>query len=66
MLEQRHMQLNQLIIDLLENERESFPQGWPGIGIPPLDPYYIEKLEPDVTTIGTLTSYVSLVYCILS
>lgn len=48
--------INQQIINLFDSQRENFATGWPELGIPPLDPFYIEEYDANLDTIGTLSS----------
>lgn len=48
--------INQQFITFIENQRENFSVGWPNIGIPPIDPLYIEEFEAKIETISTLSS----------
>lgn len=55
-LERSRNRINQQIINLIENQRENFPLGWPRLGIPPIDPLYIEEFETSIEAISTLSS----------
>lgn len=55
-LERGREVVNQHFIRLIEGQRENFAVGWPILGIPPLDPFYIERVETTIDTISTLTS----------
>lgn len=52
------------MVDQIEGQRENFPTGWPSIGLPPIDPFYIEEFNATIDTIGTLSSYESRCYLI--
>lgn len=56
LIERGRQALNQQIINFFERERENFSTGWPSLGIPPIDPLYIEDIEAEIDSIGTLTS----------
>lgn len=41
--------LNKAVAMVIESQRDNFATGWPDIGLPPLDPFFLEHvmLEPD-------------------
>lgn len=54
-LAEKRNQLNERVISLIEGQRESFATGWPQLGIPPIDPFYIEDAELELDDFGTFT-----------
>lgn len=45
LINRSRVQINQWVTQLIEGQRENLKTGWPAIGIPPLDPLYIEDLN---------------------
>lgn len=54
LIEQSRHQINKWIVSLIEGQRDNFSVGWPGLGIPPLDPLYIEDFAIDLDKLGAL------------
>lgn len=49
--------INEQFVDFIERERENFRCGWPGLGIPIIEPMYIEHYELEMDALSTLSSF---------
>lgn len=53
-IEESRRVINDHLINLIESQREIIANGFPLLGIPPLDPYHIQGLETHIDGIGVL------------
>lgn len=53
-IEESRRVINEHLISVIEGQRETIANGFPLLGIPPLDPYHIQGFETHIDGIGVL------------